>query len=292
MECESSVDPLLQQIPYLVRVSVSVYRLLLFAYPAQLRGEYEPWMAQAFRDQCMSAYRMSGLGGMAPLWLFTLLDCFKTSFEQRTKNGLAMTHVPFTRICGWCLLFGVAAILLGVLSTMLYSGTTDPQNGLYRSYDPLLRSSQLVLIPTWVLLTAVGITGLYARFGAASSRVGRLALALGALGGLASFSFLTVLELAVDNELAIVWEMAMIGLLFMFGGLFVFGLSSLHGRELTERSWLSVAAGGLFLLMMALSIILAAEMPSNLPVLFLGLIAYGLFLLGRLLLRPNPQLTT
>jgi hypothetical protein len=292
MEYKPPVDQYLTRPPLIVKVSLVVYRLLLFTYPAHFRNEYARWMTQAFHDQCLRAYRMSGLAGMAPLWLFTVLDCFKTSFEQHSMNGLAMTRALFTRISGWCLMFGVAAILLGVLSTTLYSGTTDPQNWLYRPYDPLLRAGQLILIPTWVLLTAVGIAGLYARFGVASSRVGRSALVLGVLGGIASFGFLTVMELAGENELAMVWEMVMIGLLFMFGGLFVFGLSSIHERKLTERSWLSLATGGLFLLMMALSIILAAEMPSNLPVLFLGLIACGLFLLGRLLLRPNPLLTT
>lgn len=292
MEFKSPGDQLPHQAPHLVRVSLAVYRLLLFSYPAHFRNEYAVWMAQTFRDQCLHAYRLSGPAGMPPLWISTGLDWLKTTVEQRTMKGLAMTRTLFTRICGWCLMFGVAAILLGVLSTTLYSGTTDPQNGLYRPYDPLLRAGQSVLIPTWVLLTAVGIAGLYARFGAAGGRVGRAALALGVLGGIASFCLLSVLGLAGENEPAMVWEMAMIGLLFMFGGLFVFGLSSLRGRELAERSWLPLATGGLFLLMMALSNILTAEMPTILPVLFFGLIASGLFLLGRLLLRTTPQLST
>jgi hypothetical protein len=277
--------------PRIVRVSLVIYGLLLFAYPLQFRNEYARWMAQAFGDQCMYAYRMSGMVGVTGIWISTLLDWLKTSFEQHTMQGLAMTRALFTRICGWCLLFGVAAILLGEFSTMLYSGTIDPQNGLYRPYDPLLRAGQVVLFPTWVLLTALGIAGLYARFGSASGWLGRGALAVGVLGGITSFGLLAILGLAGENEPPRVWEMAMVGLLFMFGGLFVFGLSSLHRRELTERSWLSLVTGGLFLMMMALSIILASEMPTILPMLFLGLIACGLFLLGRLLLRINPQLT-
>jgi hypothetical protein len=291
MEYKFPGDHLSPQVPHIVRVSLTVYGLLLFAYPLHFRNEYGRWMVQAFRDQCFHAYRVSGWVGIAVIWISTFLDWVKTLFEQHTMKGLAMTRALFARICGWCLLFGVAAILLGELSTMLYSGTTDPQNGLYRPIDPLLRAGQLVLIPTWVLLTTVGIAGLYARFGVVSGWMGRGALASGVLGGIASFGLLAILSLAGENEPPMVWEMAMTGLIFMFGGLFMFGLSSLHRRELTERSLLSLVTGGLFLMMMALSIILASEMPTILPILFLGLIACGLFLLGRLLLRPNSRLT-
>jgi hypothetical protein len=292
MEYKSPGEQFHTRPPLIVKVSLAVFRLLLFTYPVHFRNEYAVWMTQAFCDQCVRAYRLSGSStGIPRLWIDTLLDWLKTSLEQRTMKGVVMTHSLFTRICGWCLMLSVAAIMLGVFSSSLYSGTTDPQNGLYRPYDPLLRAGQLVLIPTWVLLTAVGIAGLYTRFGAASGRVGRSALALGVLGGIASFGLFAVLGLAGENEPAGVWELAMIGLLFMFGGLFVFGLSSLRGRELNERSWLPLATGGSFLLMMVLSNVLTSDMPTILPVLFFGLIACGLFLLGRLLLRSMPQQT-
>jgi hypothetical protein len=292
MEYKSPSDHLFPQDPHIGRVSLTVYELMFFAYPLQFRNEYGRWMVQAFRDRCLHTYRLSGLVGIVVIWISTLFDWLKTSFEQHTMKGMALTRALFTRICGWSLLFGVAAILLGELSTMLYSGTTDPHNSLYRSYDPLLRAGKSVLMPTWVLLTAVGIAGLYARFGVVSGWMGRGALASGVLGEIASFGLLAILGLAGENVPPMVWEMAMTGLLFMFGGLFVFGLSSLHRGELTERSCLSLFTGGLFLLMITLSIILASEMPIILPIPFLGLIACGLFLLGRLLLRPNPQLTT
>jgi hypothetical protein len=44
-------------------------------------------MRQTFRDACRVAYRQNGAGGLLALWLPTLLDLFKSAFEERARQG-------------------------------------------------------------------------------------------------------------------------------------------------------------------------------------------------------------
>lgn len=60
--------------PRLVEYSVSLYRLLLCAYPAAFRHEYGDAMVQLFRDTARDAYRRRGLLGLLAVWLRTLTD--------------------------------------------------------------------------------------------------------------------------------------------------------------------------------------------------------------------------
>jgi len=271
--------------PLLVGLTSPVYRLLLAAYPAPFRDEYARWMAQVFHDQCLRAHWLSGPAGMPSLWAVTLLDWLKTLIEQRLMKGFAMSRSMFITVCGWCLVFSDVAIALGLLSSALYSGATDPHDMLYRPYDPWLMIGQLVMFPAWALLTALGLAGLHARFGGETGLVGRAALALGALGGVVAFGMLAVVAAAGDNEPAWAWIAAMVGLLVMFGGLAVFGLAALRGRALAKWSWLPLATGVCFLLGMLLSSSLGSEMWPLAQVLAFGLTTGGLFLLGRLPLR-------
>lgn len=64
----------MSRIPRLVTISVSLYRLLLAAYPAAFRQEYGEAMAQLFRDTALDAYRRRGLLGLSAVWLRTLAD--------------------------------------------------------------------------------------------------------------------------------------------------------------------------------------------------------------------------
>ena len=270
----------------LVATSLAVYRLLLAAYPARFRSEYGPWMAQAFRDQCLRAGRASGTAGLLRLWAATLHDWLKTVMEQQLMKEFAMTRSMFIRICGICLMLSAAAVALGLFATAFYSGTTNPNSYLYRPWDPWLNIGQLVAFPSFTLLAALGMTGMYARFGAASGRLGQSALAASVLGGIIAFAgFLPSALINDENELPIFWEAAIIGLLILFAGLAVFGLSALRKRTLSRWGWLPVATGGSFVVMILLSMGLTPVYPQTLAALLFGLTAFGLFLHGRLLLH-------
>ena len=197
-----------------------------------------------------------------------------------------MSRTLFIRICGWCLVLSVVALLLGMLASALFSGTTDPRNLLYRPYDPWLNTAYQVMIPTWALLSALGVAGLAVRFGSASGRLGQAVLFAGALGGMAAFGSFLLLLLAGENEPEGVWTIAMLGLIVMFASLVFFGIPILWKRALDKWSWLPLATGAGFFLAFVLSSTIwkNSTMPVPVIVLFI-LVAFGLSLLGRLILR-------
>jgi hypothetical protein len=61
-------------LPAAVLRSEKLYRRLLGLYPRNHRGEFGPWMAQVFRDQCRQAYAQAGLRGLLKVWLRTFPD--------------------------------------------------------------------------------------------------------------------------------------------------------------------------------------------------------------------------
>ena len=74
------------RIPRLVEYSISLYRLLLVAYPAVFRNEYGEAMVQLFGDTALAGYRRYGLLGLSAVWLRTLADfTFSVFHEHRDK---------------------------------------------------------------------------------------------------------------------------------------------------------------------------------------------------------------
>jgi hypothetical protein len=72
--------------PRLIIFSVSLYRLLLAAYPAAFRNEFAEVMTQLFRDTALDGYRRHGLLGLSAVWLRTLADfTFSVFREHRDK---------------------------------------------------------------------------------------------------------------------------------------------------------------------------------------------------------------
>jgi len=55
--------------PWIVGVSIRVYRWLLFLGPAEFCREYAPSMLQVFRQCCQDAYQQRGAWGVLRLWL-------------------------------------------------------------------------------------------------------------------------------------------------------------------------------------------------------------------------------
>jgi hypothetical protein len=78
----------MSRIPRLVELSVSLYRLLLAAYPAAFRNEYSEAMSQLFRDTVLDGYRRRGLFGLMAVWLRTLRD-FAVSVARQHREETA-----------------------------------------------------------------------------------------------------------------------------------------------------------------------------------------------------------
>ena len=68
------------------RWSESVYRLLLFLYPADFRLEYGPGMVEAFRDRWVTEQTKTPRWVALRVWLFAIRDLFSTAVEERTAQ--------------------------------------------------------------------------------------------------------------------------------------------------------------------------------------------------------------
>jgi hypothetical protein len=68
-----------------------IYKLLLFAYPAEFRREYGEPMAQLFRDETRATLRNSGAAGLVRFLLFTLVDLSKTILIEHLEAIANMT---------------------------------------------------------------------------------------------------------------------------------------------------------------------------------------------------------
>jgi hypothetical protein len=94
--------------------SERLYRALLAAYPKEFRRAYGREMAQVFRCLCREEVVSSGRGGLARLWVRTLLDLLTTALAERIKQALGIsTLVGSSSTLGWW--SGVAAAAGGVL---------------------------------------------------------------------------------------------------------------------------------------------------------------------------------
>lgn len=71
-------------------LSIQVYRKLLLLYPAEHRQTYGTLMVQVFRDSCRDACRQEGAGGLARVWIRTLLDAIPSlmvEYRSALENG-------------------------------------------------------------------------------------------------------------------------------------------------------------------------------------------------------------
>lgn len=69
--------------PRFIRLSIWLYRGLLWLYPANFRREYAPLMMQLFRDQCR---RVDSLSSLGQLWLQTLPDLVTSVWIERLED--------------------------------------------------------------------------------------------------------------------------------------------------------------------------------------------------------------
>jgi len=68
-----------------VEASRWVYRVLMRAYPRDIRERYGEEMVGCFSDACRDEVRRSGPKGLAAVWLRTLPDLIFTAFKERSN---------------------------------------------------------------------------------------------------------------------------------------------------------------------------------------------------------------
>ena len=226
--------------PKLVSLSLGIYRLLLYVYPSGFRREYGPHMTQVFRDCCLRAFGNDGPSGMLSLWATVSLDLVQSVLSEHIRKGVHMSKGRFIQLSGWSLIFGVTALVLGFAAGWLSNGPYDPYNYYSRPIDRVLETVQVVLFPTALLLVAIGIAGLYARYASAGGHYARLSLGLAALGSL--LASMTILP-SFMTELEFAWTVMTLGLLALFVGLLLFGLAAVRGSLMKRGNWLPVLAG-------------------------------------------------
>ncbi|GCE21409.1 hypothetical protein [Dictyobacter kobayashii] len=80
-------------------LSMRLYALFLYAYPATFRREYGSRMAAVFRDSCNDALQRRGMAFLVPLWSQTISDLLITACLERwsalkEKTRAMATYTP------------------------------------------------------------------------------------------------------------------------------------------------------------------------------------------------------
>ena len=100
-----------------LHASQRFYALMLKAYPAQFRREYEPHMAQVFRDCRRAAESRKSPFRLVEFWLLIILDLVKTASHEHVytlrKGKSVMNNLrrDALALCG-CIAIIVVALLL------------------------------------------------------------------------------------------------------------------------------------------------------------------------------------
>lgn len=278
--------------PVSVSLSLTVYRLLLFAYPPEYRREYGPHMAQVFRDCCLRAFSSGGSPRLLALWLVTALDIVQSVLSEHLQKGFHMSKPRFVQIGAWSLMIGGVALVLGFASEWFSNGPYNPYNYYSRPIDRYLEIGQIILFPTAILLITIGIASLYARYALVSGRFIRISLGLSFSGGLlATICILPLLLTEVES----VWIVFTVGLIALFVGLVLFGLAALRGRVMARSNWLPLLAGLYFPAFLLFSWIYEIytggwlEVPTLIEVSGILLTGLGLAVIGFVLLGDLPE---
>ena len=259
-----------------VNLSATLYRLLLETYPTHFRQEYGPHMLQVFRDCCRKAYRTGGLPGMLWLWALTFFDYLQSLIEEHTQRGVHMNKTKFIRLSGWAFIVGAFAWVLGwAVNDIQYNNPYNAFTFSLGKYVGYLYASVQILVPAAIILTIVGMLGLYLRHAEQAGRLGRSGLIIALAAGVTavlSFS----LEIFMQFEYA--WIGVGITILLIFIGLTIFGIAVLRNRVLPRWKFTPILTG-----------ICGVLTISGLGPLFL-LTSVGLFALGyQLQLDPSRE---
>ncbi|MFL7893180.1 MAG: hypothetical protein AB8I56_14060 [Anaerolineales bacterium] len=226
--------------PSPVALSISLYGMLLAAYPTGFRHEYGPHMAQVFRDCCLRSYRQAGYPGMLNLWIFTLIDYIKTVFEEHMQRGMNMYKSTFIRLSGLALALGAVTNMISWLISIRDVPEYNPNNYLSRPIDLYLEYVIAILLPVTFLLLMVGMIGLFLRYRKDTNGFGNFGLILGVLGGVINFGAAIPL---FTNGPDWSWTVWMVGTLLYFLGLVVFGIAAVRDKLLPRWNALPILTG-------------------------------------------------
>lgn len=108
-----------------VAASCRVYRVLMRAYPRDIRQRYGEEMIGCFSDVCRDEVRKSGPRGLAAVWLRTLPDLLFTAFKERssmlTRNAY-LSVVGVALATAFILLIPLLARWPWTLSDFVFAG--------------------------------------------------------------------------------------------------------------------------------------------------------------------------
>jgi hypothetical protein len=304
----------LKRDPQVVYISTLIYRLLLITYPKDFQREYASCMAQVFRDCCLRALHLSGFHGMLSMWSLALVDYIESVFEEYTHKGVRMNTLRFIRLSGWAVILGSAAFLTGMFAEVMISGhglASDPNNFFSRPIDQLLAVLPYILIPSAMLAFAIGIIGIYIRYGLRAGFLSKFGLEMSIVGcglslvmGSISGGWDGLTTFIVGNQIGgdWLWNLAALGLFLLFSGIFIFGIDAVNRKLLSRWNFIPILVGVIFPVRILLGYAQEATTVGwsrwrvdismiNLPMLiitFLGLLALGYVLISDAL--PEEQL--
>jgi hypothetical protein len=81
-------------------ISIRLYRLLLFLYPAEHRREYAPLMTQTFGDLCRERYGQAGTPGLLKLWAWALKDLLANALAEHI-DALGIASLRRQPVAPW-----------------------------------------------------------------------------------------------------------------------------------------------------------------------------------------------
>jgi hypothetical protein len=237
--------------PSPVAFSISLYDVLLAAYPTGFRHAYGPHMAQVFRDYCLRSYSQGGLPGMLNLWTLILLDYVKSVVEEHIQRGIHMSKSTFIRMSGWSLVLGAITLMTAWLISSRDVPEYNRYNALSRPIDLYLEYATAILLPVTFLLLLVGMIGLYLRYRDDTNSLGKFGLIVGVLGGVISLAAAIPL---FTNGPDWSWTAWMVGILLYFLGLGVFGIAAVRDKLLPRWNALPLLTGILIPLLFIVTI--------------------------------------
>jgi hypothetical protein len=207
--------------PNPLALSVRIYSLLLYAYPAPFRREYGHPMAQLFRDEARDTLQGGGTTGLIGLWFLTLFDLLKTAFAEHIWE---VFHMSMEKLQRWS---GLAAAIAGPLWVSLF---------LIEVEDNL---RFLLFVPT-LLFMAVGLAGLYRRL-PPSLRLGNT-LAFGVtLIGLLFMLAVAIGFILTDGDGDLFWNTVLAAFLAVIVGIAGMGVIAISKRALGRLSFIPLA---------------------------------------------------
>ena len=220
--------------PPILDFSQRAFTRMLVLYPREYRQEYGPLMAQLFKDCSREAIGQHGGSALLALWASTLLDLFKTAFEEHFKELTHMSKEKFIRLGGWALMVGAIFLMLILTLGSLETSFDDPLGG----RDAWVEYMKLGVGPLGMLLLMTGTLALRSAYG----QVGRAALSVSAVAAFAAAVGALGLGLLIPGD-GVSWSLFFLGTVIHFFGLGVFAVNCVQRNVMPGVNWLLVLGG-------------------------------------------------